>query len=101
MGTRPRSKTITKAERKPVRSAWPPDDQRVQAILHGLDQLYPAAECELRHSNPFQLLCSTILSAQCTDERVNQVTKSLFKKYKKPEDYLKVSNEELEKDIFS
>ena len=55
----------------------------------------------LNFKSPFQLLISTILSAQCTDERVNIVTKSLFKKYKKPQDYLNVSNEELEKDIFS
>jgi len=54
--------------------------ERVKAILHGLDQAYPAATCALTHDNPFQLLISTILSAQCTDERVNMVTPGLFKK---------------------
>lgn len=51
--------------------------------------------------NPFQLLIATILSAQCTDERVNIVTKTLFRKYKKPEDFINIPSEELEKDIYS
>ncbi len=55
----------------------------------------------IEFETPFQLLISTILSAQCTDERVNLVTKSLFRKYNKPQDFLIVSNQELEKDIFS
>lgn len=62
---------------------------------------YPAVSPALEYSSPFELLISTILSAQCTDERVNLVTENLFKKYRKPEDYLKVEQEELEKDIFS
>ena len=62
---------------------------------------YPAVKPALEYTTAFQLLIATILSAQCTDERVNIVTKSLFKKYKSPADYLKVSAEELEKDIFS
>lgn len=62
---------------------------------------YPNAKPALEYKNPFQLLIATILSAQCTDERVNIVTNTLFAKYKKPEDYLKVSNTELERDIFS
>ena len=70
-------------------------------IFDLLGKEYPAVRPALEYSTPFQLLISTILSAQCTDERVNIVTKNLFKKYKKLEDYLKVSNEELEKDIFS
>src|SRR5437762_7546796 len=71
-------KIITKATRKPIRFRWPPESARVQAILKGLDKLYPDADCELHRDNPFQLLCATILSAQCTDERVNQVTPRLF-----------------------
>lgn len=70
-------------------------------IFELLGKVYPEVRPALEYSTPFQLLISTILSAQCTDERVNIITKNLFKKYKKPEDYLKVSSEELEKDIFS
>ncbi len=70
---------ITKATRKPLRARWPPDASRVRALLDGLQRLYPDVECELQHDGPFQLLCATILSAQCTDERVNQVTPNLFR----------------------
>jgi len=77
------------------------EDKRANEILRRLKTEYPAVEIALEFGDPFQLLISTILSAQCTDERVNQVTKSLFKKYKGPKDYLQVSDRELEKDIFS
>jgi endonuclease-3 len=70
-------------------------------IFDLLKKEYPEVGCALDYRNPFQLLISTILSAQCTDERVNIVTKELYKKYKIPEDFLKVSNTELEKDIYS
>jgi len=70
-------------------------------IFDLLKKEYPEVKCVLIHKNPFQLLVSTILSAQCTDERVNIVTKDLYKKYKKPEDFLKVPIRELEKDIYS
>ena len=56
----------------------------MRAILRTLDGLYPAADCELDRKNPFELLCATILSAQCTDERVNQVTPSLFARFPTP-----------------
>lgn len=75
--------------------------KRASEILKRLKKEYPLAKIALEFGTPFQLLISTILSAQCTDERVNIVTKSLFKKYKKPEDYLIVSDKEFEKDIFS
>jgi endonuclease-3 len=75
--------------------------QRAAEILKRLKKEYPAAKIALEFETPFQLLVSTILSAQCTDERVNLVTKSLFKKYKKPQDFLNMSNQELEKEIFS
>jgi len=75
--------------------------KRASEILKRLKKEYPVAKIALEFENPFELLISTILSAQCTDERVNIVTKSLFRKYKKSQDYLNVSNEELEKDIFS
>jgi endonuclease III len=58
-----------------------PNPERVQAILQGLDEAYPEANCELVHKSPFELLISTILSAQCTDVTVNIVTKDLFPKY--------------------
>ena len=77
------------------------EKSRANEILRRLKKEYPLAKIALDFGTPFQLLISTILSAQCTDERDNMVTKSLFKKYKKPADYLKVSNRELEKDIFS
>ena len=75
------------------------DPVRVRAILKGLDQAYPAVTCALRHDNPFQLLISTILSAQCTDERVNIVTATLFPKYPKPHAFAYANPNELEQDI--
>lgn len=77
------------------------ESQRAGQILKRLKKAYPKVESALEYQSPFELLVSTILSAQCTDQRVNIVTETLFKKYKKPEDYIKVSNLELEKDIFS
>ena len=74
-------------------------DRVVRFILPILKQTYPAAKCSLDYASPLQLLVATILSAQCTDERVNIVTKSLFKKYRSAKDYAAVSQEELEKDI--
>ena len=73
--------------------------QRVRAILQKLAEAYPNATCALKHKNPFQLLISTILSAQCTDERVNQVTKTLFVKYPTPKDFAYANPLELEQDI--
>ncbi|MCX8054435.1 MAG: endonuclease III [Ignavibacteria bacterium] len=70
-------------------------------ILDILSNEYPNVKIQLNFSNPFELLIATILSAQCTDERVNKVTPSLFEKYKKPEDYVNVPIEKLEKEIFS
>ncbi|HET54436.1 MAG TPA: endonuclease III [Ignavibacteria bacterium] len=70
-------------------------------IIELLKEEYNHPKPALDYSSPFELLIATILSAQCTDERVNIVTKSLFKKYKTPKDYLAVSIEELKKDIFS
>ena len=64
-----------------------------------MKRAYPDAKCSLNHSNAFELLIATILSAQCTDARVNIVTQDLFRKYRKPEDYLKVSDKELQRDI--
>ena len=74
---------------------------RTTEIIKRLRREYPDAHCALNHSNPFELLIATILSAQCTDARVNIVTADLFRKYRGPEDYLKVSQTELERDIHS
>jgi endonuclease-3 len=73
--------------------------QRVRHIIRLLKRAYPDAKCSLNHSNAFELLIATILSAQCTDARVNIVTQDLFRKYRKPEDYLEVSEKELQSDI--
>ncbi|MDT2047450.1 endonuclease III [Priestia flexa] len=73
-------------------------------IRHCLDvmaEMFPDAHCELNHKNPFELVIAVALSAQCTDELVNRVTKELFQKYQTPEDYLAVSLEELQQDIRS
>ena len=70
-------------------------------IIKRLKKAYPDAHCALVHSNAFELLIATILSAQCTDVRVNIVTADLFRKYHGPQDFLNVSQQELEKDIHS
>ncbi|MEO8436639.1 MAG: endonuclease III [Pyrinomonadaceae bacterium] len=75
--------------------------QKTRKIIRLLKREYPNAECSLVHSNPFELLIATILSAQCTDERVNIVTADLFRKYRKPEDYLQVADTELQEDVRS
>lgn len=74
---------------------------RLAVILDRLAAAYPDARVGLDFTTPFELLIATILSAQCTDERVNIVTKSLFAKYRSPDDYLRVPLEELEQDIHS
>jgi endonuclease-3 len=71
----------------------------VRAILEKLDEAYPAATCELAHKSPFQLLVATILSAQCTDVRVNEVTKTLFVKYPAPDAFAYANPRELEQEI--
>jgi endonuclease III len=82
-----------------VHKASGTDPKRVGKILDKLDEAYPAATCALTHDNPFQLLISTILSAQCTDERVNQVTTTLFPKYPTPEAFAYATPSVLEQDI--
>ena len=77
----------------------PTNPKRVRAILQKLDEAYPDATCELKHANSFQLLISTILSAQCTDVRVNQVTETLYRKYPNPEAFAYAAPSELEQEI--
>src|SRR5450432_1746658 len=79
-----KARLVTKATRKPRRGPWPPDPARVRSILEGLEDLYPDVDCELDRETPFQLVCATILSAQCTDDRVNMVTPELFRRYPTP-----------------
>lgn len=77
------------------------EKKRAGEILAELKKEYPEVKIALDFKNPFQLLIATILSAQCTDARVNIVTKELFKKYKKPEDFINATSDEFEKDIYS
>src|SRR5207237_5135342 len=72
---------------------------RIKLILAGLAKTYPDAHCELNFSNPLELLIATILSAQCTDKRVNLVTADLFKKYRSAADYANAQPSELEQGI--
>jgi endonuclease-3 len=73
----------------------------VPRVLQELRKLYTPPRTFLDHTSPFQLLIATILSAQCTDKMVNRITPALFKKYRKPEDFLTVPPEELQRDIHS
>ncbi len=83
---------------KPARAAGT-EPKRVAAILAKLGEAYPNATCELKHENAFQLLVSTILSAQCTDVRVNQVAETLYKKYPDAKAFAYATPSELEQDI--
>jgi endonuclease-3 len=91
---RPRANADAGAER--AAGATP---KRVAAILAKLDEAYPKVTCALEHDGPFQLLIATILSAQCTDVRVNEVTRTLFKKYRSPEDFAYANPREMETEI--
>jgi endonuclease-3 len=92
-------------KRNPRRSAGAKTDHtspaRLGKILAALDRLFPQATCALKHENPFQLLVATILSAQCTDERVNMVTPGLFRKYPTPADFAALRQDALEQEIRS
>jgi endonuclease-3 len=100
-------KKATPAKAKPARkskatkaaAAAETNPKRVAAILAKLDETYPNAICELKHENAFQLLISTILSAQCTDVRVNEVTETLYKKYPNAKAFAYATPSELEQDI--
>ena len=77
------------------------NNTQIRYCLDEMGKLFPEAHCELNHSNPFELVVAVVLSAQCTDALVNKVTKNLFQKYKKPEDFIAVPLSELENDIRS
>lgn len=74
----------------------PPNPSRVEALFKALAQTYPIAHCELRYTNALELLIATILSAQCTDVRVNQVTRALFERCRTAQDYAEIPQLELE-----
>ena len=96
-----RAETAPRASRVASAAGGGTDPARVSAILAKLDEAYPHATCALKHDNAFQLLIATILSAQCTDERVNIVTATLFQKYKSPQDFAYANPSELEREIRS
>lgn len=73
--------------------------ERALRIFELFKEIYPDATCSLDYRNPLELMVATILAAQCTDERVNKVTKTLFKKYRSPQDYVNAPREQLENDI--
>src|SRR6266403_934970 len=79
----------------------PPEPERIKKLLDQLKASYPDARCSLNFNTPFELLVATILSAQCTDERVNKVTADLFRKYRTVSDYAQAPLHELEQDIHS
>lgn len=85
------------AKAKLTRSS--PIEQRAPEIIRILSDAYPDAHVALRFSTPLEMLVATILSAQCTDEKVNEVTAVLFQKYRTPQDYLRVPEDELKADI--
>ena len=93
--------TSARSGAKAPRRLKPATQERVKKILATLDQMYPGVTCALHHSNPWELLVATILSAQCTDKRVNMVTPDLFRKYPTIQDFAAAKQEELAQDIRS
>src|SRR3954463_316195 len=96
----PLRKAVSPARRKQVKFT-PPEPTRVAEILKRLEATYGGATCALTHRTAWELLVATILSAQCTDARVNMVTPVIFKKYPTPQDFARLKPEELEPDIRS
>ena len=95
------AKAKSSKDYKPLKKDVLTASERIPAILENLASDYPDARCELNYKTPLQLMVATILSAQCTDKRVNEVTKDLFKKYKKAADFASADLEELGEDIKS
>ena len=95
------AKVKTPKDYKPTKKDVSSAKDRIMPILKALAKDYPEASCELNYKTPLQLMVATILSAQCTDKRVNEVTKDLFKKYKKAADFAAATEEELGEDIKS
>ena len=91
--SRAKKKTTKKTKTKVVKLSA---EERIPRIIEQLQQMYPDAHCALNADTPFQLLVATVLSAQCTDERVNLVTAVLFQKCSTPKDFVKIPLEDLE-----
>jgi len=100
-GTQAKPKSSMKPSGKPAKGYNPVAPERVNEILKRLDDRYPNASCALHHSSAWELLVATILSAQCTDVRVNMVTPVLFQKYPTPDAFAALQPEDLEDDIRS
>ncbi len=98
---RPPSAAKTKKTPKPLKGYNPLAPERVSDILKRLDATYPDVTCALHHNSAWELLVATILSAQCTDERVNKTTPELFRKYPTPQAFAAMKPEQLEPDIRS
>ena len=98
---KPASKLPTTRTTKPPKTYNPTAPDRISQILAALDEMYPGVTCALTHSSAWELLVATILSAQCTDVRVNMVTPIIFKKYPTPQHFAALHPEELEPDIQS
>jgi endonuclease-3 len=93
-------KAVAKASKlKQKLSALSPLEERAPVVIRRLKKAYPDATVALHFTNPLEMLVATILSAQCTDQKVNEVTATLFRKYRTPEDYLKVPEAELAKEL--
>jgi endonuclease-3 len=84
---------------KPLPPRDAPIEERAPQVIRRLGKAYPDAHVALEFSNPLEILIATILSAQCTDQKVNEVTRTLFVKYRRPEDYLAVAEDELRADV--
>jgi endonuclease-3 len=97
----PKSALPTSKKGASLKRYQPTSPERISEILKRLDQTYPGATCALHHSNSWELLVATILSAQCTDVRVNMVTPELFRKYPSPQAFAALKPEQLEPDIRS
>ena len=97
----PRPKALARGPRRPPRETLQEKKARTRKILRRLAAVYPDAQTALQHRSPLELLVATILSAQCTDARVNQVTPALFAKYRTAADYARAAPGELENDIRS
>jgi endonuclease III len=101
LATSARKKTASKTAPTKLKARGPLAPERIAAILKGLDEAYPDAECALTHRSPWELLVATILSAQCTDVRVNLVTPDLFRRFPTPAAMAKATLPELEELIRS
>jgi endonuclease-3 len=98
---KPPKAAVKKIKNKAAAGYDPLSPDRIRKIIEGLDQMYPGVTCALTHRNAWELLVATILSAQCTDVRVNMVTPELFKKYPTVQDFAALDPEDLQPDIRS